>query len=169
MTGCFRYRQDRNRVILLPVALCLLRAGTALATAGLLIADDPFARDRAALTGHIGSLIPEVYAGFKIVSCFQVASLAQISAARVQNARNSVSVCWCDFTAVVPCVVRTDIYPRWLQRSFRWCGLSCRPLISPRAQAIRHQSAYWIGGCFIASLAANTIFAMRLIGPRTRI
>ena len=39
-------RQDRNRVILLSVALCLLRAGTALATAGLLIADDPFARDR---------------------------------------------------------------------------------------------------------------------------
>jgi len=33
----------------------------------------------------------------------------------------------------------------------------------------RYQSAYWIRGfrC-IADLASNTIFAMRLIGPRTR-
>jgi protein-L-isoaspartate(D-aspartate) O-methyltransferase len=44
LTRCFPYRQDRDRVTRL--ALCLLRAGTALAAAGLLVADDPLAPDR---------------------------------------------------------------------------------------------------------------------------
>src|SRR5207244_9140742 len=41
---CFPYRPDRHRVNRL--ALYVLRAGTVLATAGLLIADDPLAPDR---------------------------------------------------------------------------------------------------------------------------
>ena len=44
LTRCVRYYQDRGRVTRL--ALSLLRAGTALAVAGLLIADDPLAPDR---------------------------------------------------------------------------------------------------------------------------
>ena len=44
LTRCFPYRQLRDRVT--RVARCLLRAGTALATAGLLIADDSLALDR---------------------------------------------------------------------------------------------------------------------------
>jgi len=43
-TRCSGYRQDRDQIIRL--ALCLLRAGTILAAAGLLIADDPLTPDR---------------------------------------------------------------------------------------------------------------------------
>jgi hypothetical protein len=35
-------------------------------------------------------------------------------------------------------------------------------------RVIRSQADYLIDRCFIAGLAANTIFAMRLIGPRSR-